>query len=463
MKNYKIILISIFTTCYLSANVTTPSNSNSGDGGSTFVSQSSRGDVVYMGTTDTEISVSNSLQNSDGTTVSAGQIYNSDGTVSQESSSNVSSQKYKPLKYPLTENLLASTQWSIIMKELEFTMDLGKCGTGLRFAPGIKAHMIDFEGYWERVNQPLNFVFMGIKLGHNPVKSNTPFESSNGSCPRAQVTNSHFISVPLLGMIFKKKMSFWCLNKGTIQIPYLSEFDMTYKYDYMGMKMIPQMIAMFAPQTLANTIFDCAATESAAVLYGTLGPTPASYDDFENYNDIATDVANNPNQSGPTLGERLRSGSRNIVNGIRNSIYYVDGCNGFSPVGGYQNGDDPIVDAHNSFHGVMNILFGASAITQQETFKKKSNFTYLNVQGKPNAPSPVDTMCQPKYFPMAMPSQYALQLAYPTVGEAKEVGQDGITTSSMKNLPGAEGVVFVLWGRRDYYAFAYFCPGDKKK
>jgi len=363
------------------------------------------------------------------------------------------------LKYPLT-NVVETTQWPLIMKEFEITTKLGHCGTGMKYSLGLKAHMIEFVGYYERSDKPLNFIFVGASLDANPVKANTPYESNdNGDTPKTQVTNSHFIKLPLLGMIFKKKLAFWCLQTGVIEIPYLSEFDMTYKHDYMGMKMIPQMVSMFSPDTLISGVFDCAATETAAVLYGNTEADNMSYNEFEKYSNknSAMDKASENNNS-MSRTDKIKHGTRDIVNGIRNSIYYVDGCNGFSPVGGYQDGNDPIVEGHNDFHGISNILQGASLVTNNEVFKKQSNFSFLPPQGSNKAPSPVDTMCRPAKFAMPIPSQFGLQEVYPVIGKLKEMGQDGISTSTAKNVPGSEGVVFAVWERRDYFAFAYFCP-----
>ena len=424
-----------------------------------------RGNIVDKVNTNTTTSISNATTGVNGDKLSSGQITNSNGTESM-SKSDIQKQKMKAMKYPLTQNLINSTEWPVIMSELEITMDLGSCGTGIKFAPGLAAHMIDFEGYWERVRKPLNFPFMGINLGGNIIKTGTPFESndSGGDTPKTQVTNSHFISVPLLGMIFKKKMSFWCLNSGDIDIPYISEFDITYKYDYMSMKTIPHMIAMFSPDTLITTVFDCAATEVLAVNYGNATSSELSFDQYDTNGERDSMIEKGTDNGKGSQGtmQKWRSSGADVAKGIVNSLYFIDGCNGFSPVGGYEDGNDPITDSHNSFHGAGGILFGATALNINSQFKKKSNFTYLKPQGMPNPPNPVDTMCAPKSFALFMPSQYVLQQAYPTVGTSKECGQDAVTTSSMHNLPGAEGQVFVLWGRRDYYAFAYFCPSAKK-
>jgi len=441
---------------------------------SLFVSYTTlNADLLNTGTTSTSATTVSQVTTSAGTTSTSGITTSTTSGTTTLSDDALNAKRSGALKIPI-KNLIETTEWPLIMREFEIGMEAGHCGTGIQYAVGLKAHMVEFVGYYERVNRPLNFLFMDISLDANPVKSNTPRESNdNADTPKTQVTNAHYIKFPLLGMIFKKKLAFWCLQTGVIDIPYLSEFDMTYKYDYMNMKMIPQMIAMFSPDTLIGTIFDCVATETAAVLNGNASATDMSYDEFDTYVDSAKatrdsiegtdsgiDSYNSENPMG-TL-DKVKTGTLDVVNGIRVSMYYVDGCNGFSPVGGYQDGNDPIVEAHNDFHGMSNILQGASLVVKGESvFKKQTNFSYLRTPGNRDQPLPVDTMCEPKAFPLPIPSQFGLQLAYPTVGEVKEIGQDGITTSTAKNVPGNKGVVFVLWERRDYYAFAYFCPGYK--
>ena len=156
-------------------------------------------------------------------------------------------------------------------------------------------------------------------------------------------------------------------------------------------------------------------------------------------------------------------------------MFYVDGCHGFSPIGGYVDGFDPIGDATLLFHGIMGVLHGASAMSPVPFLYKQTN-AMLDTTALPNDVSAanadqaaayeakfsglrnaIDTMCRWKPFLLPLPSQYLLQLAYPTVGAAKEVGAGGITVSTAKNIPGAKGSVYVVWDRRDYYAFAYFC------
>ena len=171
---------------------------------------------------------------------------------------------------------------------------------------------------------------------------------------------------------------------------------------------------------------------------------------------------------------------RTQLNNIRDTMYHVDGCYGFSTVGGYVDGIDPIIDAAALFHGIMGLLHGVSALSPMPFLYKQTNAIF-NTADFPDESSSrdadsaaearskltdamdaTDTMCRWKEYPLPIPSQYLLQLAYPTVASAKEVGASGLTVSTAHNIPGAMGAVFTVWVRRDYYAFAYFCGKNQQ-
>jgi hypothetical protein len=169
--------------------------------------------------------------------------------------------------------------------------------------------------------------------------------------------------------------------------------------------------------------------------------------------------------TGFTTGTQHGETTQSIIDGadkIRNALWFIDGCNGFAPIGQYENGSDPITETTNSFYGVANILHGASSILQISILDKQTNASMNGFETQMQNPLKLlNSMCKPQKFPMIIPSQYTLQLAYPTVGSSKETGSSGIEVSTGKNLQLGSGYVFIPWIRRDYYAFAYYCPGAK--
>lgn len=389
----------------------------------------------------------------------AGGLSQTQNTVSN---SNYSQHK---LKAPL-QNLFATTQWDLFLREFEMTMEIGTCcnkGDLMSCAVGLKAHMIEPIGYMETTQKPLKFPFAKLDLGGNVLKGNSLMEATeDNDGGRPVAADAHFIYMPIMGMIFKKKLVFACFHKGDLLIPYMSEFDPTWKQDVYNSKMIPHMIRMFTPQALVSSIFDCVATE---VVNGINGYQEGST------LDLTAESMETGGAGGDIVGEsnHMDSVSASVkekMNMVRDTVYYVDGCNGFTPVGGYVHGNDVIQDATLSFHGIMSMLHGVSALSPVSFLSKQSNI-FLNSASFPkSAPSVgnVDTMCRWKDYALPLPSQYLLQLAYPVVGAAKECGTTGANVSTAKNLPeSVNSSAFVVWDRRDYYAFAYFCQDEEKK
>lgn len=375
----------------------------------------------------------------------------------------ITSTQSTKLKAPLL-NLFESTQWSLFLREFEMTLEVDMCcreGDIFSCAIGFKAHMIEPIGYMETTKKPLKFPFADIDLGGNITKGNSAFQhSEDTSNVRSVSYDAHFIYVPIMGMIFKKTMSFVCFHKGDLIIPYLSEFDPTYRQDVYYGKLIPHMLAMFSPQGLLSTIFDCMAGEIVNALVGAFDGE-RNYTGATNETLMSMDTDNaieNSNQQGEASKATMKT-----MNLIRDTMYHVDGCSGFTPVGGYVNGEDPIQDATLIFHGIMSILHGASALSPIPFLYKQTNIHVNTAQFPRSSPvtAVLDTMCTWKDYVLPIPSQYLLQLAYPVVGSAKEVGSTGATVSTAKNVPAAGGSAFTVWVRRDYYAFAYFCNEDE--
>lgn len=340
-------------------------------------------------------------------------------------------------------NIFATTEWKLLLSEFEINLNIGLCGNAPAMI-GFEAHMIDIVGYYEETNKPLYFPFADITIEANPIKSNSPYASSD-NLGRPQAKNGHFIYVPILGMVFKKTLPFFCFHSGPMMIPYMSEFDPSYKMDTLSMQMIPHMIAMFSPDSLILGLLDCVSTEICNVLYG-------KGTDIESDDMLATGLENGDES---TINQ-YRNGGRDLCNTVRDSLYFINGCNGFNPVGGYHTGRRPIVDAHLGWAGLSNMLYTFSAITSVPVLQKTANLA-LEYGTHPDVTFIPDTMCAPRDFAMAAPSWNVLQLSgYPVTQNALEEGSS-ITADIAANVPGAAGSVNIVWKRRDYYAFAYAC------
>ena len=367
------------------------------------------------------------------------------------------------MKYPMSGNLIQSTAWSLIMSELEFTLKVRTCG----ILPGVEAHMIEPVGYFEYVNEPLNFPFIGVKIKSSAIKFGAQRESDAAAeAIRGTSNNTHYVYVPILGLILKKTDDFWCLHRGPVAVKYLSEFDPEYRNDFLKVKMIPHMVAMFSPDNIVSGVVDCIASEVSAQLYGFDVEVSPPGDDpdtaVEGYDTQEFfDQGYQNGQSDNGTWSKIKSSSRDTVNTIRNSIYFVDGCNGFASIGGYVDGNDPITDAMLEWNDIDNMVRGGDLLYRIPNMDKQPEIRFNPIQSQRN-PIP-STWCAPRSFPFPIVSETPLQEAYPVIGGPHEMGQSGASVSTGKYLPGAEGVVFVVWQRRDYVAFAYLCPTGKKK
>jgi len=372
-------------------------------------------------------------------------------------------------------NLLQSTQFELFIKEFELTLSLGICCNDdlLDCAVGVKSKMIEPIGYVEQTQEPYYFPFADITLdwdGMSMLKGDSFMATEeDDSSPRSHAGDAHFLYVPIMGIIFKKKLSFVCFHEGDVAFPYMSEFDPTWKKDYYYIKMIPHMLAMFTPQALLGTVFDCVATEVKNSILGLQGGYRAYVRD---QNESSTETGSS--SEADMVGQSTESSSDitlktlDGLNLVINTFYFVNGCNGFTPVGGYANGLDPIKDLQLRWYGIQGLLHSANAVSPKPFLYKQTNakFSTAGTTGddlKKTKASAVDTMCSWKEFPLPIDTQYLPQLAYPTVDSAHENGSTGVTVSTAANVPGAKNsAVFLIWARRDYYAFAYFCGGAKK-
>jgi hypothetical protein len=410
------------------------------------------------------------------TTTSGTKIIDKDKTktaTSKDVSSLSSDQKTK-LRNPI-ENFMKATQFSLFLKEFEMSLQYGFCGDDpLNMAIGFKAHMIEPIGYMEQSKKPFYFPFADITMKESILRFGASRTASVAEGQRDELTYNHFIVAPIMGMIFRKQMGFVCFRSPDISIPVLNELNPAYNIDLYGMKMIPQMMMMMSPQAILSTILDCGATMTSGLVRGYFSKDNAG--DISDMGEWAKNQnSRDPNKNPDDLKEKSTKESDiskklSYLTFIRNTMYYNDGCLGMAPVGGYANGSDPGTDAQLIGYGTMANLSGMSKISGPfPTFQKQTEFgmNLPETSSEDKKSSLESTMCRPKDFYLPIESQYLYQMVYPTVGSAVEQGATGLISTSFKNVPGAKDqFVFMLWERRDYYAFAYFCKsneaGDEK-
>lgn len=137
-------------------------------------------------------------------------------------------------------------------------------------------------------------------------------------------------------------------------------------------------------------------------------------------------------------------------NSPSNSLHWCAGCSGLTGNNtAYGNGkpEDPIQAHHAYALSAIDDLHFMGALAKVSN----SNFTFSPESKIPNS------MCEPKYFPMSIKTQYALQLAYPTTGRAMPIGKFRSFWAEFKNKPSSEDDVATwVWIKKD------FCVGATK-
>jgi len=138
-------------------------------------------------------------------------------------------------------------------------------------------------------------------------------------------------------------------------------------------------------------------------------------------------------------------------NSSTNYLHWCAGCAGSTGNNtAYGNGkdEDPITAHHVYALSAIDDLHFAGGLA------KISNATFTF---SPQAQIP-NSMCTPKYFPMAIKTQYALQLAYPTTGHAQSIGKFRTFWAEFKNKPSSEDDVSTwLWVNKDFCIGASQC------
>ncbi len=138
-------------------------------------------------------------------------------------------------------------------------------------------------------------------------------------------------------------------------------------------------------------------------------------------------------------------------NAPTNYLHWCAGCSGQTGNNtAYGNGkaNDPI-SAHH--------VYALSAIDDLHFAGGLSKISNAFFEFSPQSEVP-SSMCSPQYFPMAIKSQYAIQLAYPTRGRTEVIGKFRTFWAEFKNKPNSEDDVSTwLWVKKDFCVGASQC------
>lgn len=126
-----------------------------------------------------------------------------------------------------------------------------------------------------------------------------------------------------------------------------------------------------------------------------------------------------------------------------NSMHWCAGCAGTTANNtayGSGRAESPLMGAHAQSLAVIDDLHYGGLLAKVSN----ASFTYSPVKRIPNS------TCGPSYFPVAPKTQYALNLAYPTVWDATQIGKASFTWANFKNKSQTEDdVAFWLWAIKD--------------
>jgi conjugal transfer pilus assembly protein TraU len=299
-------------------------------------------------------------------------------------------------------NPFKTVDWSTFFDELKWKgFCICKSDEGLpRFGIPGKIHMAEPIGFIEFSNTPWRFPCLGISMGSdNPTKMGT---SSTGDTDSAMRVTAHYIKYPVFAIIGYLSDSL-CQTRfpSSMDFGYFGEISPGWQSDIFAAMEMPDGLAFSNPIAAFAALPDCVAT---------------------------------------TAGHPI------------NYLYYNAGCLGHIGVStGHTYGNDPIAES---------MLLGAKIINNMHAgfeLMKTSDAEGLpntNIEG--TSLNGGDSMCKPQIFPRIIKSQYLMNLSYPTVEDAKEIGTMAILWAQFKNMVNTQDdAVLTVWRRRDCCAGIY--------
>jgi len=289
-------------------------------------------------------------------------------------------------------NFIKTVDWEFMGDKTEFTLDLCKCDNGAEgAAAGLRATLAEPIFATETTNDPWNLVGLGIKLDKTPGRKRgvSRITSEDEDGVRRYL---HTIAFAPLGIMNFVQDSVCFERLSGASFLYWSEIIPSQTND---------IVALFAQASK--------------------GPLSKIW-----YNNLIGMMACSVDCSATLFDKTI------------NSLHWCAGClgvtgNNTSYGSGKQN--DPITAHHVFTLSALDDLHYSGIMAKVSN----ANFTYSPVSKVANS------MCEPKYFPLAIKSQYYLQLAYPTVWDTTVIGKFRGSWAEFKNKPNSDDDV-MTWG-----------------
>lgn len=299
-------------------------------------------------------------------------------------------------------NFIETIDWEYMADNTKFTTDLCRCeleesSGGL--AVGFKAQIAEPIGLIETTNTPWNVVSIGQKFDKSLTRKQG--NSRNQSQTRRY---THFIAFAPMGILnFVQDMV--CFERLTsTNFLYWSEIIPTQTSDTMA------IFAQTAKGPVGKLWYNNPIGAAACIV------------------DCAAATFQEPT----------------------NHLHWCAGCSGITGNNtAYGNGksEDPITAHHVYSLSAIDDLHYAGGLAKLSN----ATFSFSPTTRVPNS------MCTPKYFPLAIKTQYAIQLAYPTTGRAQSIGKFRTFWAEFKNKTTSEDDVSSwIWVKKD------FCIGAAK-
>lgn len=299
-------------------------------------------------------------------------------------------------------NFIETIDWEYMADNTKFTTNLCSCdykesngGNGV----GLKAQIAEPIGLIETTNTPWNVVSMGQKFDKSLTRKQGN-SRKNGNNRRY----THFISFAPMGALNFVQDAVCFERLTSTNFLYWSEIIPTQTSDTMA------IFAQSSKGPLGKIWYNNPIGAAACIV------------------DCAASTYNQP----------------------INHLHWCAGCNGITGNNtAYGNGKavDPITAHHAYALSAIDDLHYAGGLAKISN----SSFSFSASTKIPNS------MCSPKYFPLAIKTQYALQLAYPTTGRAQPIGKFRTFWAEFKNKTSSEDDVSTwLWVKKD------FCVGATK-
>lgn len=290
-------------------------------------------------------------------------------------------------------NFIKTVDWEFMGDKTEFTLDLCKCDLGAEGATaGLRARLAEPVFATETTNDPWNIVGLGVRLDKTPGRKRGVSRNSTDGTEDGVRRYLHTIAFAPLGVLNFVQDSVCFERSSGASFLYWSEIIPTQTND---------IVALF--------------TQASK------GPISKIW-----YNNMLGFMACSVDCSATLFDKTI------------NSLHWCAGClgvtgNNTSYGSGKQN--DPITSHHVFTLSALDDLHYAGIMAKVSN----ANFTFSPVSTIANS------MCEPQYFPLAIKSQYYLQLAYPTVWDATVIGKFRGSWAEFKNTPNNDDNV-MTWG-----------------